>query len=126
VEHDEEGETDDINEGDAENDEKGEEGVGGPIDTRILEEMRDISCKFFDVLPTPADNVANRQIDVSIFLQKIFRSSSTNYQQSSLVERRLQHFVLHSSGTFSWVLALQVACGTKSQMSPHSDWPVRA
>ena len=38
MEHDKEGETDDINEGDAENDEKGEEGVGGTIDTRILEE----------------------------------------------------------------------------------------
>ena len=35
MEHDKEGETDDINEGD---DEKGEEGVGGTIDTRILEE----------------------------------------------------------------------------------------
>jgi len=39
----------------------GEEGIGGTIDTRILEEMRDISCKFFDVLPTPAENVANGQ-----------------------------------------------------------------
>jgi len=68
--HNKEGEADNINEGDGENDEKGEEGVGGTIDTRILEEMRDTSCEFFDVLPTPADNVTKGQIDVSIFLTK--------------------------------------------------------
>ena len=79
-EHNKEGETDNINEGDGENDEKGEEGVGGTIDTRISE-MRDTSCEFFNILPTPVDNVTKGQIDISIFLTKniqiIFNKLST-------------------------------------------------
>lgn len=61
-----------VNEADGDDDAQYEEGIDGSVRVfaRISKEGRDLGCKFFDILPTLANDTTESEIEALIFLQK--------------------------------------------------------